>query len=506
MWNAWFSGDPAKLREVYEATNGLGGPAGAGRDDGGFGLLNRVFRFFWAAPTPKGQQSDTKLHIPLAGDIASTSADLLFGEQLSIHVPDPTVNRVTQERLETIIGDGLYPTLLEGAETCSALGGAYLRITWDPAVADHVLWDAIPPDCAAPEFRSGRLVAVTFWRDLAREDGRVWRHLERHEPGRVYHGLYYGTSDQLGMVRALQDRPETEPFAALVDDQSGITTGARGLAAEYVPNMRPNRLMRGSPLGRSDYAGIEPVMDALDEVWTSLMRDVRLGKGRLVIPQEYLNSLGPGKAAFFDLDQELFTPLGQVIPENDGFTMEQVQFQIRVAEHLESARALAAQALRGAGYSVQSFGEAQDAAAVTATEVKTRERRSYTTRDRKIGYWDPVLRRLLTTSLEIDVAQFRPEGVTPMVPEIEWPDGVAIDPENQARTIQLLDQARAVSTRTKVTMLHPQWDEEQVTEEVDLIDGEADGGWSALAGAAAQASSQPVEEPEDVDDAPAAVV
>jgi hypothetical protein len=33
----------------------------------------------------------------------------------------------------------------------------------------------------------------------------------------------------------------------------------------------------------------------------------------------------------------------------------------------------------------------------------------------------------------------------------------------------MLDMATAVSTRTKIRMVHPQWDDDQVNEEIDAI-------------------------------------
>ena len=227
---------------------------------------------FWGQAPPGGSLSLARLHIPLAGDIASTSSDLLFGESPALVVPDTKkpAEDPRQKRLDKIWEDGgVHAALLEAGEVCAAYGGVYLRAVWDPEVADHVLIDSVPPDAAAPELRSGRLVAVTFWRDMrVRGDDRVWRHLERHEKGRLWHGLYASREDgKLGQRMDLRGHPETAPYAALVNAAGWVEHGAKGLAVEYIPNMRPNRTLRGSPLGRSDYSGIEPVMDSLDEAW-----------------------------------------------------------------------------------------------------------------------------------------------------------------------------------------------------------------------------------------------
>lgn len=104
------------------------------------------------------------------------------------------------------------------------------------------------------------------------------------------HVLYEGTGGNIGRSVPLTERPETAGFVDLLGaDGLSIKTGLTVLTAAYVPNMLPNRRRRGSPFGRSDYAApIHDQFDALDETWTSWMRDVRLACGRLIVPDGYL--------------------------------------------------------------------------------------------------------------------------------------------------------------------------------------------------------------------------
>jgi hypothetical protein len=481
-WAAWWSGDTDALAKVYAQAVGYDEPVVDSRDRRG--LLSLLPRTFHGAAPSRNALKSSKLHIPLAADIATTSADLLFSESPALVAVEDAADKrpagssatPTQQALDLFMDAGLKAVLLEAAEIASAFGGVYLRVGWDTQIADQPLFDAIAPDAAVPEFRSGQLTAVTFYRVLSsptQGDGKTWRHLERHEPGRIYHGLYMSGDDKtLGDKRPLKDHPETAPFAELVGADGGVDTGAKGLTAEYVPNMRPNRRLRGSQLGRSDYDGVESVMDSLDEAWSSWMRDLRLGKGRILVPEVYLEAQGRGQGALFDMEQEVFQ-LVNALPggTQSGLAMSNVQFAIRVQEHQQTCQSLTEQAVRGAGYSAQSFGMAGDAA-VTATEVTAKERRSFTTRSKKINYFRPVLARLTKTALEIYVAQFKAKGVTPVLPDVEWPDGVAVDPTSQAQTLQLLKAAGAASTRTLVELLHPDWDDDRVKDEVKLIEAE----------------------------------
>ncbi|MFF4701259.1 phage portal protein [Streptomyces chattanoogensis] len=285
--DAWYSGDRKRLAQVY-ARDQL-------RPDGR--------RRLWGRRPPAPGQRDERLHIPLAADIANTSASLLFSEPPVFTVEDSA----TQTRLDELTeAGGVANTLLEAAEVAAALGGVFLRVTWDASLAARPLLTAVHADSALPEFRFGILSAVTFWHELPSDSATVWRHLERHEPGRILHGLYQGDADRLGVRVPLVEHPDVAGLADSLGEQGdAIETGLPdALTAAYVPNMRPNRAHRGSPLGRSDYQGAHDQFDALDIVWSSWMRDIRLARARLIVPDGYLRSNGPGQGASFDTDRK----------------------------------------------------------------------------------------------------------------------------------------------------------------------------------------------------------
>lgn len=471
-WSAWYTGNPEDLSAVY------GGAQAASGDLTGFfasergGFRGRVrsalVRWFWGTNMPAGEQR-TKLHVPIAADIASMSADMLFSEPPSFTVEDAA----TQEVLDSYADESMHATLREAAEICSALGGVYLRIVWHADVADHPWIDAVHPDAAVPEWMYGHLTAVTFWRCLSDHGGKVIRHLERHEPGRILHGLYLGDRDSLGARIPLTEHPDTAGIAEVLDDGDEITTGVDLLTARYVPNLKPNKVWRDTPaaghLGRSDFADVEALMDTLDERYSDWQREVRLAKARLTIPREFLESMGSGQGASWNQDRELYVPM-EMGPASGADALQLFQPQIRVSEHMDTVTDLITQILRGAGYSEQSFGMAGDVA-VTATEVTARERRSMLTRRRKIAYWTPELAAIIEALLAVDQAVFGAE-VEPAKPAIEFADAVATDPLDMAQSLALLRQAEAASTETIVAMLHPDWEEPEIDDEVEAIHAE----------------------------------
>lgn len=477
QWSAWLAGDVDRLNDAYRQADRhqLDRPA---QYRGG--IQGAAARAFYGRPVGDLTRPRRQLHVPIAADICQASADLLFAEPPTFIVEQAAA----QDRLNVLSDDGLHTTLAEAAEIGAALGGVYLRVSWDPAtVPGRPFLTTVHADAAWPEFRWGNLVGVTFWWVVATEGQTVLRHLERHEldgqgDGLVLHGLYSGDEQHLGRPIPLTEHPATAALATEVDADGAILVGRTpGLCVVYVPNQRPQRRWRNHPLGaslgRSDLDGVEPLMERLDATWTSWMRDIDLGRARIIVSQSMLENYGAGQGAGFDLDQEVFTPLNTPpgsITSGAGNGITENQFKIRVAEHAATCQELTHQILRSAGYSVQTFGEGGDSVA-TATEVDSRNQRSFTTRDRKIRLWRPAAGRALAKLLSVDADLFGgaydPEGLT-----VEFPDSVQESPRDLAQTAQLLRAAEAASTKTLVQMAHPEWDDEQVSAEVTAIQAE----------------------------------
>jgi A118 family predicted phage portal protein len=485
VWRAWYCGDTAHLAHVY------GGPNSYARNPKAReffdlnkpaqyrgGIVGGLARMFWGEPVTPGQPA-AKLHVPLAGDIAELSANLLWSDVPTVTVDadstDVTGMVATTDQIKRYLDDRGHATMREGAEQAAALSGVYVRVVWDTTLRPRPWLDVLAPDAVVPEWRWGMLSAATVWRELAPLDHatEVWRLLERHEPGSIEYGLYKGDAEHLGMVMALTDHPEAEDLAGRVDAQGRQATDVDRMLVSYIPNVGPNRawghVREAKPFGRSDFSGIEPLMGSLDEAWTSWMRDLRLGKARIILPQSMLETQGPGTGGFFDLDREVFVAMDMLDDGSGASSITENQFQIRVDEHERTCKALRGQIMSSAGYSPGSFGD-EGTVAVTATEVAAREKQSLTTRGLKILYQRPALIEILTTMLYVDAVHCGAKDIDPTVElTASWPQAVQPDPEATARSLSLLETAGAISTWMKVKQLHPEWDDEDVAEEVQRI-------------------------------------
>lgn len=507
--DAWWTGDAATLAEIYSGTTGAAAPTHTvnGRKYRG-GVLGSLSKMFLGQPIIENEKR-MRMHLPLAADLCTLSADLLFGEapQVLFRKPDdlPVQEGDTrksrkqkwthpaQSRLDEIIAsDEAHAELLLAGEYSAALGGSYLSVAWDPDVSDHVFPKAYAADTAIPTFRHGRLVGVKLWSEY-HDGNEVFRLVEEHKPGSIEYTLYRGTGRTLGTAVQIDTRPETTHYAKMrsaadlivaegaLPQTVAIGTGTSRLAVTYMKNAAPVRDWRKmgelASLGRSDLDGIQDVLDKVDMTWSSLMRDIENGQGRLVVPEDMIELSGkPGEGASFDVYRQVFTPIsGTIGKAADGNgPMSIVQFAIRVEEHMKVIEGLKAEIASALGYSEAHLGLDSGKGTRTATEIDADLSDSERTRDKKALHAKGALARWSLAALEIDKTVFGGAdlGDLSRMPAVEFAPVSQADPEKLARTAQLLDAARAASRKEIVRSIHPDWDEDEIDAEVALIQQE----------------------------------
>ncbi|MFF6940457.1 capsid protein [Streptomyces lavendulae] len=468
-WSAWYSASPDRLSYRYLNRHRDGGRYGQPTNRPSQyrgGLVGAVSRLFWGEPTPVGEHR-RNLHLPLARDLARTSSDLLFSEPPKLLTDD----RDTRERLEDLMEKGLRRTLIAQGEATAALGGAYLRTVWDLDISDRPWISMVRADGAAPTFVHERLRGVTFWTVLGVDGQKVVRHLERHEPGVILHGVYEGTEDNLGTPLDLGAFEQTKRFKP----EQLLPIGKR-LATTYIPNTMTapdwNDLPGAAGLGTSDFQGSETFLSAIDQTYTSWMRDVRLARSRILVPSGYLQSMGPGRGVAWE-DREVFAEMN--IPPTSGHQITLNQFQIRHVEHRETIADLVTKVIHTAGYSGGTFGDDSNGTAVTATEIKARTARSMSTRARKTELESVGIADITETLLILEASGMFPGLPTVSVerPRVVFQDSIQDDIKTLAETALQLRQAEAASTEVLVALVNPDMDADEQAAEVRRITRES---------------------------------
>ena len=460
-WAAWYSGSVSKLAQVY--TERLTMP---------YSTIGK----FWQKT--ERQERIEKVHFPLAGDIASVSADLLFSEPPTIRIPEAQEDeasrdaKATQDRINQITGNNqTYSTLVEAAESSAALGGTYLKINWDTSFKDFPLLSVAQADAAIPTFKWGYLQEVTFFKIVKRDGSQVFRKLETHripenrETSIIENELYKGTDGNLGNKVGLDTLEKTEGLEPVVD------TGIEDLLVRYIPNSLPNRVWREHSLGNSDYQGLVGLLDSLDETYSSLVRELRLSKIEKIVPEGWLDYNTNNDSLFYDPDKSTYTKMN--MPPDEMDKPEMIQPDIRVDDYVSTIEQMTQDIITSAGYSPQYFGLNIEGRSESGTALKVREEKTQQTRDKKVRYFKSPLEDLFQLILKVDAKHFGNNEINPeLEPEVELSEALKINPKEQANTLKILDQARAISTYRKVKERHPDWSEDEIQSEVERIQGE----------------------------------
>ncbi len=450
LWAAWYSGDPEQIRNAYR------GEAG-----------KTQALPFWRYADRRGDELRA-VHMPIAGDIAQTSATLLFGEAPKINLDDGTLLKDIAE------GNNLEAYVLEAAEMAAGLGGVFLKVDAAPTIAQVPLLSVISPTNAYPVFLRGRLHAVTLWRTVKEDDSKRWVLFEERRRGgkgllvsyalfTMHQGCKVGEKQELNAIE------ETKSLG-LADGEFPID----GLGVVYVANMLPNRLRPGAPEGLADWSGCLTLMDSLDEAWSSWMRDIRLGKLRLMIEEEFLGEKGDGDR----IDDPVMVQLkmGDKMLGNDRVDpIKAIEFKLRVEEHAKTCAELVSQIVDRAGYNPQTFGLQIEGTAQSGTALRIRERKSFMTRSKKERYWRQALRELLRQA-QLFAPAAGASGTPAKDITVELADSIVPDTLEQSETLRNLRQAEAISSEMAVRMQHPEWEEEDVQAEVKRIKDEIGGG------------------------------
>jgi hypothetical protein len=154
---------------------------------------------------------------------------------------------------------------------------------------------------------------------------------------------------------------------------------------------------------------------------------------------------------------------------SDKQVITATQFDIRADKFEKTSLNLLERIITSAGYSPQSFGLNIQGRAESGTALSIRERKSFATRGKKQNYWQPALRKLVKLMVLVYNKELNGAIDPDITINVEFSDSFVNNLGEIANSVKLLADAQAASVETKVIMLHPDWDEEQIEKEVKAI-------------------------------------
>ena len=146
---------------------------------------------------------------------------------------------------------------------------------------------------------------------------------------------------------------------------------------------------------KSDYDGIISEFDSLDEAWSQLMDEIRLGRSEVYVPEMLLTN------RTFNKFRKNYAVLGSDIRENGTNKIEHIQPDIRPEAYQTTINVITNNILLDVGLSPFTVGIDDGIGANSSGEALTkREASSLRTREEMVNSWEPFLEEFFNLLLK----------------------------------------------------------------------------------------------------------
>ena len=335
--------------------------------------------------------------------VCSELAGLVWGEECEINVtmdgressdenPDPLGEWIKEVLCANAFGEKMQ----ELVEQALALGGAAVKVWHEER---HDSEGNVVPDsgvirlgyCMADQFvptswDNAKVTEGVFISRIAK-GGYYYTRLEWHKwDGLTYivenelyrsemqKGINAGeTQDILGVRWPLAD---IYPY---LQERTEIPVGESLFS--YFRTPIANNLDDNSPLGMSIYGNALETLHALDICYDSFVREFRLGKKRIIVPAQLVDTVVDPQTnqvrRYFNPGDETYEALSTNSPDDLKITDNSVE--LRVEEHIAALNAFLSILCLQVGFSAGTFTFDQHTGIKTATEVISENSKTYKT-------------------------------------------------------------------------------------------------------------------------------
>lgn len=356
-----------------------------------------------------------------AGLISKVMADMLFGERIVIDVKDKN----TQGFLDGIIDDNhLITQLYESSLANSRRGDSIFKMRLGAAEEEgesKIIIEELPPsiyfpemDVSSPRFTPDKdVLAWTFSKNR-----KTYLQKEIHTPGLIENALYEYNPETKRIISRLTD-DELKAF----NIEPSTDTGIKRSLIFHIPNFRDGNGFWGT----SDYRDLEQLMFALNNRITKI--DNILDKHSdpiLAVPPGVLDEDGKvrkERLGMFEVDNE-----------NSGFNKpEYIVWNANLESAFKEIDSLLDMLFMFSEIAPATMDrDSGGGKAESGRALKFKLLRTIAKRNRKILYYDIMIKEMLETAQEfatahnVSVDNFSP-GKEVETPEIKWGEGIIPD-------------------------------------------------------------------------------
>ncbi|MDK8578336.1 hypothetical protein QP905_08250 [Corynebacterium pseudodiphtheriticum] len=475
--DAIMSGDVAYIRASWEGRN-RNAAAYTHRSQYNGGIVGKASRAVLGRPqASKRGELKISRHIGLADDLITSIVSFMAEKppRFTLH-DDDSHNERAQDFLTQLGGsDSFASDWWNAVYKTSGLGWNFGRVVWNTDVHPHPWIEWVDADQAVCEFQWGRQQAIIFWESFEHpENNHLYRLLERHTAGSIEYALYEGSNENIGMRVPFTEHPATEYLANLdgLTDGNTIETGIDLSTAHMMVNHKARWEWRNHPQLRyysaSDVSLGGGLWADVDRIYSQLIEEIDSARGRLYVPERLLELSRPGEGMWFDNARDVF-PVGDTGNVDESQKIEQVQFQMRIQQYADALHLAKTEAVDALGLSPMTVGMEKNASGqMTATETKTRQRRTLTTAGSKQRHQRDHLSHIMTAAVNMDAMIHGYPPLTQLV-QVAMPDPIVETEQEEAEVVATQVREGIGSTEWAVRRLRKEWTEDQIQAELERL-------------------------------------
>lgn len=412
---------------------------------------------------------------------------------------DPATTPEIKERLQDILTDNEFDnsTLKPSMVETLGLGDAAWHVHFDPEISDYPIIELVPPERLGLKKKYNRIVEFIIKQQIVLDDDpqdyelhtcytKCRKKVQKNgatryvDDGILQQFKIWNGSRYIQMDKELKGRVfkaygiEEKTVLPLVD-----------FPVIYLPNTLNSTQGAGAYTNARPYGvvyGLETVSAALDEILSNCVDTVRKSFPFLLIDEQMIPSNVQG-----DKDKGAFSTRrhSYVLPKNAKEAeklLQQIQAKLNTSEFVESAKFQINIALNKVGINAATLGLQLSGHVEAEATQNAKERNSIRTRNTFAADYERYLTKLFAVLLQYDdyvngntVAKDTATGEEAYVAETyegikaTFRKYIVDTPEEVAEVLAKKVQQSLMSIFAAVREQHPDWDDETVYKETNLI-------------------------------------
>lgn len=316
------------------------------------------------------------VHSGLPSLISYTKSRLLTSGELEFNVSIKEKEDLkAKELLDEIFKDNKLDAIIKNSVVTESWGSRFAwKISYDSDVSEFPIVELYKPQDYQAIYKRGRLIEIIYLNHYEK-DKTEYRLEEVYGKGYITYHLYMINKDSTEVEVALTELEETAELTEASWEHKIILGGEKHL-------------------NKGDYDGLTSEFDALDETWSQLMDEIRLGRSEVYVPEMLLTN------RTFNKFRKNYAELGNDERENGKNEITHIQPDIRVEQYARAIKEITSNCLVAVGLSPFTVGINDEVGANSSGESLTkREASSLRTRNEMLKEWEPFLEEMFKVLL-----------------------------------------------------------------------------------------------------------